>query len=252
MSDNIFETLVHTFREQLGHAKFDAAMADAKQRDIAMLEAFVSAVCADDFVACGAALYEMQGRELWPVVAFAASECKPTDSFRRRFLALWMEQGDLLRNEFADDVALLAFLRAMLPCYVGPPRRLFRSEFAFNVVTREFGMSWTSRIEVARRFSTGVRCTSPGGLAIIETRAPPEAIIARGRKTDRLRQQEFEYVVDGRRVGQVKVVQRFPAVWPADCSDIPEEVRKRWRDSSPDLRARWEAAAVDLPLGFTV
>lgn len=251
MSDQTFDILAQTFREHIGDAQFDAAVADAKQRDIAALEAFVGSVSAEDIVACRAALCELQGHGLWPMVAFAASECKPTDAFRRQFLDFWVEEGDLLRAEFGNDVALIEFLRAMLPRYVGPPRRLFRSEFAFNVVTREVGMSWTSDIDVARSFSTGVRCTSPGGLAIIETRAPTEAIIARvPRKADRLEQ--YEFIVDGRRLGKVKVVQRFAAVWPGDCSDIPEEVRQRWRESSPHVRARWEAAAVELPCGFRI
>ena len=69
------DILAQIFREQLGDAYLDAAVADAKQHDIAALEAFVGALGPEESVACGAAICEL--RELWPVVAVAASECSP-------------------------------------------------------------------------------------------------------------------------------------------------------------------------------
>lgn len=252
-ADGPFEVLARTLCEDLGDERVNAAIKEARRRDLALLDAFVDSVSAEDIRACRAALCALQGREIWSVVAFAAAECRPSDAFRQQFLDVWVESGDVLRDEFCDDNALLALLWAMLPRYVGPPRTLYRSEFAFNVVTREFGVSWTSSIDTARRFSTGSRCTFPGGLAIVETRAPSDAIIARvPRKSDRLQKHQHEFIVDRRKLGQVKVVKRVAAIWPGDCRDIPEDVRQRWREAPPHVRARWEAAAADLPCGFIV
>src|SRR4051812_12040135 len=115
MPDQAVDVLAGIFQEQLGEEGMHAAIVEAKRRGLAALEAFVGALRAEDVTACKLALCELQGRGIWPVVAFAASECQPSDAFRLQFMDVWVDQGDLLRDEFCNDTVLIEFLRAMLP-----------------------------------------------------------------------------------------------------------------------------------------
>lgn len=129
--------------------------------------------------------------------------------FRERFLrGPWLVKGDHIRQEVLNDRILLDALRSLLPHYRGPARTLFRGDSMYNRQRRTYGPSWTESIEVARQYAEGTWRTFKGGSVLLETRAPPEAVICAPAMFDD-RYAEREYIVDRRRLSAVKVVQRF-------------------------------------------
>ena len=72
---------------------------------------------------------------------------------------------------------------------------------------RTYGFSWSSDISIARTFALEQKGW-PGGGVLMQTVAPPEAIICSvglvgGRE-------EYEYMVDRKFLSRITVLQRFP------------------------------------------
>jgi hypothetical protein len=131
------------------------------------------------------------------------------NEFRERFLRVWLVNGDHIRSEVGDDLIFLDGLRSLLPRYRGSARILFRGDSMYNRQRRTYGPSWTESIEVARQYAErGFWRTFQGGSVLLETEAPPQAIICAPAMFDD-HYAEQEYVVDRRRLTGIKVVQRF-------------------------------------------
>jgi hypothetical protein len=126
---------------------------------------------------------------------------------REFFLQLYLDYGDSIRQE-CDDLDLMAGLRALLPKYKGAAVRLYRGESFYNRSRRTYGLSWTASREVARAYAeTGFYRTFKGGSVLLETLAPPSAIICAPALLDD-RYKESEYIVD-RRLTFVRLIERF-------------------------------------------
>jgi len=124
------------------------------------------------------------------------------------FLQLCLDQGEHIRQE-CTDLVFLAGLRILLPKYDGPAIRLYRGESFHNRSRRTYGLSWTAGIEVAREFAQSrLHQTSNGGSVLLETLAPPDAIICAPFLLDN-RYAENEYIVDRRCLASVKAIERF-------------------------------------------
>jgi hypothetical protein len=143
------------------------------------------------------------------------------------FWAAWIETKHL--SFIVNNQPLLcAAARAMSPPYAGPAIRLFRGAVWLERQRRGYGLSWTDDIAAAEDFAKGYQVW-PGGSVVLETLAPPEAIICKMPYAEPLSEEkraeilgdhpnahfpeyhdEREYVVDRRQLTRVKVVQRFP------------------------------------------
>jgi hypothetical protein len=124
---------------------------------------------------------------------------------RERFVWVWLEWGDSLRSQVNNDVVLLDALWKLLPPYKGPAMTLYRGELFANRQYRTYGMSWTKYRDMGEGYAKLRSC--PGGSVLLETIAEPGAIIcACPRSEDK---GEGEFVVDRRRLGKVRVLERF-------------------------------------------
>ncbi|MGH6670443.1 MAG: hypothetical protein ACRECV_00525 [Xanthobacteraceae bacterium] len=131
----------------------------------------------------------------------------PAD-FRQQMLDLHSTKGHRLREEVGDLVLIDAY-RSVLPPYTGPKRLLYRGDGAQNRRYRTYGLSWTTDVDQARGFARGWRIAD-GGSVLLETMAEPDAIIAAPAEHENmLCPEECEYIVDRRRLGKVKVLERF-------------------------------------------
>jgi hypothetical protein len=142
--------------------------------------------------------------------------------FQHRVLCyLHSEHGDHLRQEIGDLVLIDAY-RRILPPYTGPARRLYRGDGGRNRRRRTYGLSWTTDVEVARSFARGIWRTSDGGSVLVETVAEPDAIVAAPAESEyeSLHQGESEYIVDRRRLGRVKLLERFGQLTPQQYSEL--------------------------------
>lgn len=124
------------------------------------------------------------------------------------WLQFYIQWGEHTRVEVGDDLLLIRALRVLLPPYRGPAVTLFRGEGARNRHRRTYGLSWTSEREVAEDFANRDWRTSVGGSVLLQTRAPPAAIICAPHRLDN-RFGEREYLVDRRRLDGVTVLKRF-------------------------------------------
>jgi hypothetical protein len=136
------------------------------------------------------------------------------------FLQAWIDSKNPSLS-VGDHRALCAAARVLLPCYRGPSVRLFRGADANERRRRVYGLSWTADRDVAERFARA-RQGHNGGSVVLETLAPPAAIIcAVNYEITRLksehsngeiaeRSHEREYVVDRRHLNAVAVVHRMP------------------------------------------
>lgn len=74
-------------------------------------------------------------------------------------------------------------------------------------------MSWSASREVADSFAQGYWRWAKGGSVLLETLAPPEAIVsAVAHNFDRYG--EAEYILDRRQLREVAVVARYPQLDP--------------------------------------
>ncbi|MBX3492129.1 MAG: hypothetical protein KF899_04160 [Parvibaculum sp.] len=127
------------------------------------------------------------------------------------FLALFTSSGDSLRSMVNDDRVLARGLRVLLPSYTGPAVRLWRGELAANARYRRYGASWTASRDIAEAFAQSeIRRQSRGGTVVLETLAPPDAILcARTLHPDHLESNEQEFIVDRWKLDKVRIVARF-------------------------------------------
>jgi hypothetical protein len=149
----------------------------------------------------------------------------PVD-FQKAFQSAWIETKHIPLKVQSHSV-LCAALRVMFPPYTGPAIRLFRGASCNEVRGRRYSLSWTDDRATAERFARGYSQVPHGGV-ILETIAPPTAIIAQmeypepwtnAEREEILREHpnvtfneyhdEREFLVDRRGLGTVTVVQRF-------------------------------------------
>jgi hypothetical protein len=137
------------------------------------------------------------------------------DAFRRAFAELWIVNGDDIRDQVNDDLALIGALRQLLPPYRGGPLTLYRGDSAFNRRRRTYGHSWTSSLDTARGFAYGVWRAFDGGSVVLKSIVPPAAIIC----APALQGDDYgedEYLVDRRKLGRVEVIERVSQVSPEE------------------------------------
>ena len=133
---------------------------------------------------------------------------RPPADFGRRFSDLMSTHGDHIRQECGDDLTLVRALRVIFPPHEGVALRLYRGEGAENRRRRTYGASWSLDREVAASFAQGLWQSSRGGSVLLETDAPPEAIVMvmRGGHHGA----EREVLVDRRRLTGTRVLRRYP------------------------------------------
>ena len=144
--------------------------------------------------------------------ALARLDKAPAAAFRRLVRDLfWLRAGDHFRSEVGDDLLLCDALRVLMPPYRGPALQLYRGEIAHNRRCRTYSVAWTASREVADSFAQGIMRTCQGGSVVIETVAPPAAIICRiPHSSDRY--SEREYLVDRRHLDGARVVTRYSQI----------------------------------------
>jgi hypothetical protein len=129
---------------------------------------------------------------------------------KEAFLQLWINSGDHLRQEVNDDLVMIRALRVLLPRYDGPAQTLYRGETAYNRKRRTYGLSWSSKLDVADHYGKSGLCrSSVGGSVVLEVQANPDAIICAPFHHDN-RYGEDEYLVDRRKLAGVKVLRHYP------------------------------------------
>ncbi len=157
---------------------FAALLRDENRRHRAALAAWRAAVLSGDEDKLGEAFVAVAHQGILARAFRAAARLPGTpEATRQHMLWRWWKDGDSIRSEVASDLVLIAGLRALLPPYDGPAVTLWRGDSWFNRCRRTYGISWSSRRDVAERFATGMYQTFAGGSVVVEASVPAAAII---------------------------------------------------------------------------
>lgn len=136
------------------------------------------------------------------------SEPKPSPEAADQFGVHWIVAGHRIREQIADDRLLVRLLRHMLPAYSGDAITLFRGENLKRWEAGALGLAWTSNIEVAKMFGSGLNAVSCGGV-LLEGSFEAGAIIA-GPNAHSEYLGEYQFTIDPFYGAKVAIVQEFP------------------------------------------
>ncbi|UYK67324.1 hypothetical protein NG831_03775 [Xanthomonas sacchari] len=120
----------------------------------------------------------------------------------------WIVAGHRIREQVADDRALVQFLRKILPPYRGAAVVLFRGESRARFLAGNFGLSWSKNQAVAEMFAVGLN--SIGGGLVLRAAFSPEAIIAEP-NAHSIYLGEYQYTVDPMAAKRTEVITEFPS-----------------------------------------
>jgi hypothetical protein len=144
---------------------------------------------------------------------------KVSEGIQSAFLQVFIE-SKTIRLFVGDDFLIINALRVLVPPYGGPAVRLFRGDRAAMRKRRLYGISWTTSLDIAdSKFAQGLNRMSDGGSVVLETVAPPEAIIGSTASVGDY-YGEAEYFVDRRRLGRVHVIRRYPQLSRGEWEDM--------------------------------
>jgi hypothetical protein len=131
------------------------------------------------------------------------------------FLPVWIESKHMPLAVGHRPTMAKALHILMPPIVLDAPLRLYRGTSALERSRRLYGFSWTTHLEIARRFAEQARLGTSGAV-VLETVAAPGAVHL-------LREEEGYYdegevVVDPYRLGRVRVLARLPSMNDLDNS----------------------------------
>jgi len=189
-----------------------------RRADRAAARAFVSACQSGDAMALLHAvdLINHTSVDGWRLAMRGVGRLSGVDqAIRHVFLHVWIESKTLARR-VGDKRALAAALRVLMPGnYRGPALRLFRGAQADEQRCRLYGFSWTTDFQTAHDFATE-RQRFPSGGIVLETTAPPEAVLL-VREAEGY-YDEGEVVVDPYKLGRAAVRERLPSTRPTQMA----------------------------------
>jgi len=171
------------------------------------IERLLAALQREDWRTIKRAIQAVETAGLWLEAARGISEMGPVPTLiRSEFHVLWTERGHHMRAFIDEDSVLIAALRVLLPSYDGSTQVLYRGESLARARLRQYGTGWTTKIETARMFASGLNAVEPDGGVLLRAYVPKEDIIA-GPSDHSRHLTEEEYVIDPRQlvVSQVEI-----------------------------------------------
>lgn len=148
----------------------------------------------------------------WRILVADLCDSEGTDAQRDAFATQWVTHGAKIREQIADDTLLVRVLRKWLPRFHGEGMILYRGESSKRVASGHCGLCWTTKIEVATMFASGLNAVSPDGGVLLRAYASRDAVIS-GPGRHSLYLGEAEHTVDPAHLTDVEVLGRFR---PAD------------------------------------
>mgnify|MGYP005756018791 CR=1 FL=1 len=122
----------------------------------------------------------------------------------------WILAGHHIREQVADDRALVEFLRRFLPPYEGETIWLYRGENFGRFEAGHIGLAWTSDESVARMFGRGLNAVGTGGV-LLKAQFDSSAIIS-GPNDHSNYLGESQYTLDPTCCIGLEVLEKFPPV----------------------------------------
>lgn len=127
-----------------------------------------------------------------------------------KFGTYWIEAGHHIREQIADDRVLVQLLRHILPLYEGEAIELFRGENRNRWEKHAIGLAWTSNLEIAKMFGSGLNAVHSGGV-LLKARFEPQAIIS-GPNSHSRYLDEDQFTIDPFSSSTFSAIEFFPRV----------------------------------------
>lgn len=208
--------------ERLNSGDVAAYIKGQRVEDRRWTDEFVQSAIKGDARAFRKALETICNREhMAPAIRAVSRLLSVPNAIKDAFLQAWLSQGDGIRQRAGSDRELIRAMRILLPPYNGPAMQLYRGDGARNRRRRTYGLSWSSEREVAEAHANSMWRTTIGGSVLLETVAPPEAIICAVIDHDN-GYGESEYLVDRSHLPSVRVLARFSQLSPTELQSDPD------------------------------
>jgi len=150
-----------------------------------------------------------QGR--WGLyAALLLREQKLAPDATEQFGTYWIEAGHHMREQIADDRVLVRLLRHVLPAYDGEAVELYRGENTSRWEKGAVGLAWTSNIEIAIRFGSGLNAVHSGGV-LLKARFETSAIISGSNRHSRYLGED-QFTIDPFASTAVSAIEYFPSI----------------------------------------
>ncbi len=176
-------------------------------------KAFASAIAIGHLDAIAQAMQDVEKVGAWRLAMKKVAKLQNVeDVVRSRFLGIWIEWGDTIRDSVNSDLDLASALRMLLPRYTGSDCIVYRGDSAINRRRRTYGLSWSMNRDVAETFAHGMWRTCQGGSVVLCTQAPAKAIICAAHLHLNDIYQEAKLLVDRRLLSRVEVLSAYGQV----------------------------------------
>jgi hypothetical protein len=129
------------------------------------------------------------------------------------FHSQWHACHGFIRELVDADELLLDALWVWLPRYEGSDMQLYRGENIDRLESGRTGSAWSSNLETAKCFASGLNAVAKGGV-LLQTKAPVSAIIA-GPSNHSIYLSESEFTIDTRKLIAVEELGRYPPIFAA-------------------------------------
>jgi len=176
----------------------------------------VRAVATDDLDLLYSGIERLHQFQLWPDAMRALRQAGASASPRmqREFLETYAAHGIGVHRQLLSDADAVGALRLLVPPYNGPSMQLYRGDAAWTYRKRKYGLNWTADRDVAASHAYAWQL-HPGGAILLQADAPKRAIISAPfllEDAPALAKAETQYIVDRRRLRNVRVIQKIASV----------------------------------------
>lgn len=152
-------------------------------------------------------LEKIYEKHLWSFFLTSNSLYKVTPELQEAFHSLWIEKGHFLREKIDDDKKLVELLKKLLPAYNGNSMVLYRGENLQRYESNKIGFCWTTDINVARKFASGLNAYKSGGVLLC-AEIEPLGILA-GLHPHSCYLEESEITVNPFNIKNIKILESF-------------------------------------------
>jgi hypothetical protein len=176
----------------------------------------VRAVGTDDLELLYSAFERLHQNLLWPdaMRALRQAGARASPRMQREFIEIYFEHGIGVHRQLLSDADAVGALRLLVPPYEGPSMQLYRGDAAWTYRNRKYGLDWTPERDVAASHAYTWQL-HPGGGVLLQADASSRAIISAPfllEDAPALAKAEAQYIVDRRRLRNVRVMQKFASV----------------------------------------
>jgi hypothetical protein len=121
------------------------------------------------------------------------------------FETYWIEAGHRIREQVADDTLVCE----LLPPYRGDAMTLYMGENRSRFARGKIGLNWTTEVDVARMFASGLNAIDGGGV-LLRARFFGSKIIA-GPNAHSIYLQEYQFTVEPPPLETIDELEYFPS-----------------------------------------